>query len=83
MSIHLKICAGINCSVRGGQELLELVETNDLFQKKCKIEYVECLEKCEDGINAPVVWIDGEFFTRVTPESLSNLLNQKINTISD
>ena len=78
--ILVRICCGINCSVHGGQELLDLVESDENIDiaSHCNIVYNECLDYCEDGKNSPIVEIDGKIFLRMTPERFTTLLHEKI-----
>ena len=75
---QVRICCGINCSVHGGQELLDSVESDKLVTSHCNIVYNECLEFCEEGKNSPIVEIEGKPFLRMTPEKLITLLHKKI-----
>lgn len=79
--IKVRICCGINCSVHGGQELLDSVESDTYLTSHCEIVYNECLEYCEGGKNSPIVEIDKKPFLRMTPERLTTLLNEKIHDL--
>ena len=76
--ITVRICCGINCSVHGGQELLDSIESDTYLTSHCNIVYNECLEFCEEGKNSPIVEIEGKPFLRMTPERLTTLLTDKI-----
>ena len=76
--ITVRICCGINCSVHGGQELLDSVESDAYLTSHCNIIYNECLEFCEEGKNSPIVEIEGKPFLRMTPERLTTLLTNEI-----
>ena len=74
----IKICGGINCSVRGGQELLDALENNSFLLKNCEFESVNCLKGCEDGDMSPVIEIDGEIHQKMTPERLIDYITNQL-----
>lgn len=78
--IHVKICCGIHCSVHGGQELLDIFETEPILQQNCICEYVKCLNCCEDGQLSPILEIDGQIFTRMTPERFLDYIVSMLET---
>jgi NADH-quinone oxidoreductase E subunit len=78
--VHVQVCRGTACHVKGSARLLEAVvkatgakpgeTTRDgLFS----LEVVACLGACGQ---APVLVVGGEFFAGVTPERATELLNQ-------
>lgn len=75
---HIQVCRGTACHVLGSATVLQEVEkqlkvkagetTRDgLFS----IEIVACIGAC--GL-APVISINGEFFAKVTPESIKEII---------
>lgn len=78
---HLvRVCAGTACYVRGGPRILDSVErtlnikpgetTND---KNFSLETVNCLGCCALG---PVVEIDGQYFGKLSPSNIGQLLSK-------
>ena len=76
--INLKICCGIHCLVRGGQELLDLLEDHPEIHKQCDLECVKCLGDCEDGKNSPMIQIQEKFYINLTSERFLTLLQQEM-----
>ena len=76
--VDLKICCGINCLIRGGQELLDALEDNPELVQMCEFECVKCLEFCDDGKESPVVQIQDKIYTKITLERFLSLLDQEI-----
>lgn len=76
ISVH--VCCGINCSARGGQELLGLLESDPLISKQCDVHFVNCMEKCEKGQYSPVVEINGKPFLGMTSERILDTLYHMI-----
>lgn len=76
ISVH--ICCGINCSARGGQELLSLLESDLLINKHCVVHFVNCMEKCENGQYSPVVEINGKPYLSMTSERILDTLYHMI-----
>ncbi|MCX7023581.1 MAG: hypothetical protein NT080_03055 [Spirochaetes bacterium] len=66
----MKICCGLECASRGGQELLELVEHDPVLRDVVEVETVGCLGSCERGRRSPVVEIDGETVACASPEGI-------------
>jgi len=76
----IRVCMGTACHVRGANPLLETLEreleiksgetTEDL---RFTLEEVACIGAC--GL-APAVMIDDETFGRLTPEKLTEVLDQ-------
>ncbi len=76
----VRVCMGTACHVRGGKKLLETLErelgveaggtTEDL---NFTLEEVACIGAC--GL-APAVMVDDETFGRLTPDKLTEVLDQ-------
>ncbi len=78
--IRVEICCGLHCSLRGGQEIFDAVESEELFEgNKFDIIPVNCLQCCNDGALSPVVSINGECYTKMTTERLISTLRNFIN----
>ncbi len=78
----IRLCRGTACHVRGGKRLLEKVErvlgikrgeTTPDFE--FTLETVRCLGTC---FLAPVIMINHDYFGRVTPGKVENILQQYI-----
>ncbi len=76
---HIQVCRGTACHVLGSATVLSEIEnalkiktdqttTDGLFS----IEVVACIGAC--GL-APVISINGEFYAKVTTESIKNIIN--------
>ncbi len=73
--IKVEVCCGLQCSMKGGQELYDLVESDELLiNNKIDIIPVNCLQCCQDGFLSPVVSINGECYTKMTVERLISTL---------
>ena len=79
--VRVEICCGLYCSMKGGQELFEMVESEELFDdNKFDITPVSCIQKCcQGGILSPVVAINGEFYTEMTAARLISTLRGFLN----
>lgn len=76
----IRLCRGTACHVRGARRLLEKVEkvlgvkrgeTTPDFE--FTLETVRCLGTC---FLAPVIMINHDYFGRVTPDKVENILQQ-------
>lgn len=79
--IHVEICCGIHCSMKGGQELFDMAESDDLLDNsKFDITPVTCIQKCcQEGVLSPVVVINGECYTKMTAARLISTLRSFLN----
>lgn len=79
--IRVEVCCGLFCSMKGGQELFDMAESDELIDnKKFDITPVTCLQKCcQGGLLSPVVSINGELFTEMTAERLISTLRSFLN----
>ncbi|MFW5804180.1 MAG: NADH-quinone oxidoreductase subunit NuoE [bacterium] len=76
---HIQVCRGTACHVLGSQTVLEKLQkqlgitagqtTRDLM---FSIEVVACIGAC--GL-APVLSINGEFYAKVTSDSITEIIN--------
>ena len=75
---HVQVCRGTACHVKGSAALLDAVQRELKVQSGqttkdglFSLEVVACIGAC--GL-APVVCINGEFFAKVTPDALRELI---------
>jgi NADH:ubiquinone oxidoreductase subunit E len=76
--VHVKICCGLDCTARGGQELILALESDSVLAGKVKIEYEKCMERCREGDFTPVVEVDDVVYESMTADKLVDLLYAKI-----
>ena len=76
---HIQVCRGTACHVLGSQTVLQEIEKllkiksgQTTPDKKFSIEVVACIGAC--GL-APVIAINGEFYAKVTPQSLKDIID--------
>jgi len=77
---HFMLCRGTACHVKGSQrllssvvKLLELQPGQTSRDRLFSLEVVACMGAC--GL-APVVSVNGEFFAKVTPRKLAEIIQQ-------
>jgi len=80
--IQVKICCGLECTARGGQELLDTLESDPLVLSGISLIYEHCMDSCRNGDLAPVVTIEGTMYTSMTADRLSDLLHERIEAMS-
>jgi NADH-quinone oxidoreductase subunit E len=77
---HVQVCRGTACHVKGSVSVLEAVKQalgigpgqtsrSGMFS----LEVVACIGAC--GL-APVICVNGEFFAKVTPDSVRDIIRQ-------
>jgi NADH-quinone oxidoreductase E subunit len=76
---HIQVCRGTACHVLGSVTVLEEIEKilkiksgQTTIDKLFSIEVVACIGAC--GL-APVIAINGEFYAKVTPQSLKDIID--------
>jgi NADH:ubiquinone oxidoreductase subunit E len=75
--LNVQVCVGMNCSFRGGLQLLEALETDQRFQKICEINSSTCLgEACNKGNDSPVVQINDHILVKTTLEEVVQAILQ-------
>ena len=78
--IRIEICCGLHCSMKGGQEILDIIESEELFdENKFDVIPVNCIQCCQDGTLSPVVLVKGECYTKMTVERLISMMRSFIN----
>jgi len=76
---HIQVCRGTACHVKGSAKILKAVQTalrvepgqttrDGLFS----LEVVACIGACG---HSPVIAISGEFYARVTPERIPEIIS--------
>lgn len=77
--IKVKVCCGTSCYIMGSSELIS-TDCYDLTQ--VDIEGSTCMNLCkESSKRPPYVLVDGEVYSRVTPESLKEIIKEKLSAI--
>ena len=81
--IHVNVCLGTTCFVKGGANLQEL---NEIVPKKYgdKVEVVgsSCLGLCSikwENVKAPYVKVDDEVIEEATVEKVLKIIDTKLN----
>ncbi len=76
-SLVIQVCSGANCAVENSYRIIREVENHlhikagDEFNPNVRLEIISCLGQCGAG---PVMVINGNVFTRVTPNSVDDIL---------
>jgi NADH-quinone oxidoreductase subunit E len=75
---HIKICHGTACHLYGSSSFLGEIEKqlrvkagNVSKDRRYSLEVTNCMGGCD---SAPVIRVNEEFFTRVSPEELTRIL---------
>lgn len=77
----IQVCSGANCAVKSSFRVIREIESQlrikagDNFNPKVKLEIISCLGQCGQG---PVMVVNGNVFTRVTPSSVDDILRNYI-----
>ncbi len=87
-SLLIQICSGSNCATKNAFKVIREIETQlhikagDDFHacrqagnSKVKLEVISCLGQCGNG---PVMIVNGNVFTKVTPDSVDDILRNYI-----
>jgi len=80
-SLLIQICSGSNCATKTAYRVICEIETQlhikagDDFNSKAKLEVISCLGQCGNG---PVMIVNGNVFTKVTPDSVDDILRNYI-----
>ena len=80
---HIQVCRGTACHVKGSQSVLEelknqlSIEPGETTRDGVfSLEVVACVGAC--GL-APVVSVNGDFYSRVTPQDVEDILTERRN----
>jgi NADH:ubiquinone oxidoreductase subunit E len=76
--IRIDICCGLYCAARGGQELLDLLESDRKIIENCTVNCVECTAGCEDGKLSPIIIINDIVYNSATAEQMIDVLYKLI-----
>ncbi|MFA7208928.1 MAG: NAD(P)H-dependent oxidoreductase subunit E [Parcubacteria group bacterium] len=77
----IQVCSGANCAVKSSFKVISEIESQlhikagDDFNPNVKLEIISCLGQCGQG---PVMVVNGNVFTRVTPSSVDDILRNYI-----
>ena len=75
-SVSLEICRGTGCCLMGSQNLLDAIEAlPDEARRRIEISEPPCLKNCRNG---PSVRIDGDLLSGMTPDSLLEIVAEKL-----
>jgi len=77
--LTVRVCVGLNCSFRGGLQLLEAMEDDPRLRDGCEVEEVGCQDElCAGGRLSPVVFVDGEPLCGIGVAELCDLLHERL-----
>lgn len=76
---HIQVCTNLSCQLRGADAVMHVCQKElgiglgDVTEDGTfSLVEVECLGAC---VNAPVVWIDDDFYEDVAPDSMKKILD--------
>jgi NADH:ubiquinone oxidoreductase subunit E len=77
--VKVEICVGSHCSLVGALNILDtLEELQSEYPEQIKIERVECMDRCEDIKNAPVVKVDDDLITSAQTQMVISKVMERI-----
>lgn len=77
--LKVKVCCGTSCYIMGSSELINQDIYNGL---EVDIEGSTCMNLCKDGDKRPpYVAIEGKVYSRVTPDSLKELIKERLDVV--
>ena len=77
--VNVKICVGSHCSLVGALNILDtLEELKEEYPEQIQIERFECMDKCENIKNAPVVKVDDELITSAKTQVVISKVMERI-----
>lgn len=75
----IRVCKSVSCSMNESKGISEFIisylnlnDNNETYDRKFKLEYVECLGHCN---LAPVISINDEIYGELTKEKIENILD--------
>lgn len=77
----IQVCSGANCAVKNAYGVIAEIENQlhikmgDEFDPKVRLEVISCLGQCGSG---PVVIVNGNVFTKVTPSGIDDILQDYV-----
>ena len=77
--VKVKICVGSHCSLVGALNILDtLEELKEEYPEQIQIKRVECMDRCGDIKNAPVVKVDDELITSAQTQMVISKVMERI-----
>ncbi|MGM0438096.1 MAG: (2Fe-2S) ferredoxin domain-containing protein [Bacillota bacterium] len=77
--VKVKICVGSHCSLVGALNILDtLEELKEEYPEQIQIKRVECMDRCGDIKNAPVVKVDDELITSAQTQVVISKVMERI-----
>lgn len=77
--VKVEICVGSHCSLVGALNILEtLEELQEEYPEQLEIKRVECMDRCEDIKNAPVVRVDDDLITSAQTQVVISKVMERI-----
>lgn len=61
MKIHVEICVGTRCTLMGALNLGTMLEdVLEEMEEEISVDYVKCLDNCQESEHYPMVKVNGE-----------------------
>lgn len=77
--VNVEICMGSHCSLLGALNILENIEElKKDYPNQIKIKKVECMDKCDDIKNAPLVRVDDCLISSAQTQQVSSKVMERI-----
>lgn len=77
--VKIEICVGSHCSLVGALNILDTLEKlQEDYPEQIKIKRVECMDRCEDIKNAPVVKVDDDLITSAQTQMVVSKIMERI-----
>ena len=77
--VKVEICVGSHCSLVGALNILEtLEELQQEYPEQLEIKRVECMDRCGDIKNAPVVRVDDDLITSAQTQMVISKVMERI-----
>lgn len=80
---HLQVCNGTSCRMNGSKWIIDYIEKNIKIKNGqtsrnglFSLEVLACMGACDLG---PLMSINGEYYTQLTPSKLKTILDDLIN----
>ena len=77
---HIQVCRNLSCSLMGAESVIDCIkrelgikEGETTGDGKFTLSLVECLGCCDKG---PVMMINDEYYTELTPEKIKEILKE-------
>jgi len=74
-AILVEVCAGTQCTIMGAMDIINAVESlcelnSELGPGLIEVRPIPCNRECHEGVDAPVVFINGEILRHTDSESV-------------